>query len=663
MRMAGLRAAWAGESPWTVLLVAAICIGSALAKLVILEPVGPIVFFDELLYMQGARAMAGLEAYPSGQYPFGYPLLLAPAIALGAGYPGVYLVNVVLSSLLPFAVWLLAREVAPRRAVLAAGLSCLLPFHYLYPTQVMAESLYIPLFVACTWYAVRGRYDGPLAAAGFGALLASTFLTKYIALPGVVLLLVFWVFTLAVSTRARRVPALAGACAGLAAGVVVAAWLVYAGSQGIGVREALGGKVSGLKAGDLITLESVATWTLLYAASALLLCGPFLGVVLYRLAASVPRWWRPGSWGPMERLLLLFLMLAGGYVLVCVQHSAGALMNYPVPQRIIVRYLMHLTPLAVVIGLAGAGVGGGPGRVVAAVAAAALVYGGWLLFYGSNVFGLPHWFADIPLYSADIMVFKTQGVAIGVALMAALLPFLGGAVPLLAGALAVAVLLVAGGRPLLAQGQELTSVRPLHARALAPVLLDAAAEGQRTRVYSGFERLSLVELRQALQFWGVPRGTFEVVGASQRARTGGYDRELLITPERLEGRELLREYRFGPRTGHVYAGPPPAPDTSGPERERHPEARVGYRGEAACTAESAATGRLEWAFPGGGSGQVAVYVQQGAGGEKLFAMGGATGTEATGKWVLAGTRFLFRDASSGELLRVLPMEPGCAATP
>src|SRR5690606_30748848 len=132
------------------------------------------------------------------------------------------------------------------RALVAAVLSCLLPFHYLYPTQVMAESLYIPLFAFCTWYAVRGRYDGALAAAGFGALLAGTFLTKYIALPGVVLLLVFWLSTLAISGQAHRVRAAAGWSVALAA-ALVACWLAYAAGEGIGVREALGGKVSGLK--------------------------------------------------------------------------------------------------------------------------------------------------------------------------------------------------------------------------------------------------------------------------------------------------------------------------------------------------------------------------------------------------------------------------------
>lgn len=656
------RAAPPGESRWIMLLVLAVCAGSALSKLVLLEPVGPIVFFDELLYMQGANALAGLQAYPSGQYPFGYPLVLAPVVALGMGYAGIYLVNVALSSLLPLAVWLLARELAPRRALLASVLSCLLPFHYLYPTQVMAESLYIPLFVLATWYAVRGRYDGPLAAAGFGALLAFTFLTKYIALPGVLLLLTFWIFTLVVSGQGRRATAVALACSVVAATVLVAGWLAYAGSQDIGVREALGSKVSGLKARDLITLESVATWTLLYAASALLLCGPFLGVVLHRTAASVPRWWQPRAWGPEERLLLLFLMLAGGYVLVCVQHSAGALMNYPVPQRIIVRYLMHLTPLAVVIGIAGAGHGSGRGRAIAALASAALVYGAWLLFYGSNVFGLPHWFADIPLYSADIMVFKAQGVAIGAVVLSALLPFLGGGL-VLAGTLAIAVVLVAGGRPLLAQGQSLTSIRPLHARALAPLLLEAAANGQRTRVHSGFKRLPVVELRQALQFWGVPRDSFEVVGARQAAPADDFDHELLITTERQRRAPLVR-YRFGGSSGYVYPLSPAAMDADEPERERHPDAQVAFLAEGRCSADRAVEGILEWDLAVAGVDGVAVYARQGRdGGEKLFAAGGGAGAQATGLWVLPQTHFVFRNEVSGELLRVLEMAPGCGVTP
>lgn len=663
MRPEGIRAAWTGDPRKALLFVLLVCLGSVLSKLLLLEPVGPIVFFDELLYMQGANALAGLQAYPSGQYPFGYPLVLAPAVALGAGYDGIYLANVVMSSLLPLAVWLLGREVtSPTRALVAAVLSCLLPFHYLYPTQVMAESLYIPLFVFCTWYAVRGRFDGAAAAAGFGALLAFTFVTKYIALPGVVLLLVFWLATLAATGRRAALPVAAGAAV-IAGALVLAAWLAYAGSQDIGVREALGGKVSGLKAGDLITVRSLATWALLYAAAALLMCGPFLGVLLWRAVESAPRWIRPSSWQPMDRLLLLVLMLGGGYVLVCVQHSAGAVMNYPVPQRIIVRYLMHLTPLVVVVGLAGAGGRGGVPRLLLALASGLLLYGAWWLFYGGNAFALPHWFADIPLYSADIMVFKTQAVVVLAALGSMALPFLGGGWPLALGAVAIAGLLVAGGKPLLAQGQSLTSVRPLHARALAPLVLDAADAGERTLVRSGFRRLDLVELRQALQFWGVPRTAFAVVGARQEPPAGDFDQVLFITPDPLPGVSPVLEYPFGGRTGYVYPGALDAA-AGAPGGERYPDAAVGFeaRAEAPCTDDVAVKGVLDWRFPDGPT-RVAVYARQAEGSEKLFAVGSTTGGEGTGQWVFPHTEFVFRDHASGELLKVQGMAPGCGVTP
>ena len=664
-RPGGIRTAGSGDPRRALLLVLLVCLGSALSKLLLLEPVGPIVFFDELLYMQGAKALAGLQTYPSGQYPFGYPLVLAPAVALGAGYDGIYLANVVMSSLLPLAAWLLAREVtSPARAMLAAVLSCLLPFHYLYPTQVMAESLYIPLFVLCTWYAVRGRFDGVAMAAAFGAVLAFTFVTKYIALPGVVLLLVYWLATLAATGRRAALPA-ASAAAVAAGALVLGAWLAYADSQGIGVREALGGKVSGLKAGELITVRALATWTLLYAAAALLMCGPFLGVLLWRAAESAPRWLRPSSWTPMDRLLLLLLMLGGGYVLVCVQHSAGAVMNYPVPQRIIVRYLMHLTPLVVVVGVAGAGGRGGVLRVAMALASALLLYAAWWLFYGGNVFGLPHWFADIPLYSADIMVFKAHAVAALVAVASLALPFLTGGWPLAFGGLAVAGLLLAGAKPLLAQGQSLTSVRPMHARALVPLLLDAADAGDRTLVRSGFRRLQLVELQQALQFWGVPRTAFAVVGARQEPPGGDFDRTLLITPDEVPGRTPLLEYAFGGRTGYVYPADADADAIPGKaSMERYPDADIGFlaRADAPCSDDAAVGGVIEWRFPDGPTG-VAVYARQAGGREKLFAVGSATGAQDTGTWVFPHTEFVFRDHVSGEVLKVHAMPPGCGVAP
>ena len=186
----------ARQDTWDIAACVLLVLACTLAKFAWLDPVGPLIFFDELLYRQGAEALAGLRTYPSGHYPFLYPLLLAPGEALHAGYRGIFVANVLAGSALIPACWLLARTVGMRWGWPCALAAALLPLQWLFPTQVLSENLFVPLFAWTVWYAIRAARPGVSASMVYGVALASLFLVKYLALPAIPVIWAAWLFGL-----------------------------------------------------------------------------------------------------------------------------------------------------------------------------------------------------------------------------------------------------------------------------------------------------------------------------------------------------------------------------------------------------------------------------------------------------------------------------------
>jgi hypothetical protein len=541
------------------LACAVLVIASLVAKFWLLHPVGPIIFFDELLYMEGARAVAGALSYPSGQYPFLYPMAIAPALLGGWGYHGIFVINVLASSSLIVFAWALARTVGCRPAWPAALLCALLPLHWVFPTQVLSENLFVPMFLAAAWISVRGTTLRLAGAFGFGVLLASLFLTKYLALPALPVLWAFWVAS-SVSGRRGRLPwiALAGSLAGVV--VALASWLLFAAHSDIGLAEAFGSKVSGVKAGDLITPTSVALWAVAYLCVLALISAPFLPRFIEETLGLARGHWRRMLDQPLSRLLVLALLLCGGYWLVCIQHSAGALHNYPVPQRIVARYLMHLTPLLMVLGYALVlkGRSASTPRALSIVLALACIVALWLarsVLYDDLVWDLPDWFAGIPLYSADILAWRDSWMlpAVGaLLLLSALMP--AGRMLAVIWTLVLACVLAVAGWNVKARAEKPAMTRPLHARALLPVLDSLAKDGNRVTVVTEVKSEPPNVMRQSLAFWGWREPSVLVAGPRMRASPDRQVIYITMDPPPTSA-QVLSTYRVGRRNGVIYRLP------------------------------------------------------------------------------------------------------------
>lgn len=637
---------------------------SVYLKLRLLTPVGPLAFFDELLYGLGARALAGDGIYPSGHYPFVYPLFLAPQFLFGGGYDGIFVSNVVATSTLPIAGWLLARTCGARIGTPVALCLALLPIHFVLPTQVLSENLFVPMFVFSAWYAVRGRFDGAWASAAYGVLLAALFLTKYLALPAVPLLAAFWLFGLRQAGADRRRLGLAGMAALCGAAVLVLAWVVYAGRAGIGVAEAFGAGLSHYRVSARITSSALGFWFPVYVVTLLLACGPSLAKLIEQSMLFLRAPVRYLGEGPYARLAVLTALLAGGYVLVCVHHSASLAMNYPNPQRVVARYFMHVVPLVVVLGVCGIAQGlgrrGGPLlTVVASILCGLGLWAGWQVLYQNAVWPLSPWFASIPLIAADILGYRKEGliaaaVILGVlSLPMARIPFVRWLYPL-----ALAALLLDGSSYAGRNARGETAYIPVHARMLAPYVLADMHEGKRVLVINGAPRVSVGDMRQALVFWGGREALLEVVGED---RGSGFPADIdsvyRITQRAHPAAELVKSYRLGTRQINIYReAPEQLPDSD--EQPSAPDARASARLVPPCSGADVA--ELVWDFNPGHPGNVGIYALDGEGGEYMFAQQGSAGTQLSGPWVRKDTVFRFRSAANGRLLRdVEPDRSAC----
>lgn len=627
---------------------------SVVLKLAWLTPVGPYIFFDELLYGLGARALGGDGVYPSGHYPFLYPLYLAPQFLLGTGYEGIFAANVAATSALPVAGWLLARACGARTGTPAALCLALLPIHASYPTQVLSENLFVPLFAFAAWYAVRGRFDGRWASFVYGGLLCGLFLTKYLALPAVPLLAAFWLYGARQGGASAREAGAAGAFAAAGAALLLACWLTVATRAGIGVGDAFGGGVVEYRDSSLITPASLRFWLAAYAAVVALACGPALARLLEQalLFLRAPR--RFPAEGPYARLALLCVLLVGGYFLVCVHHSASMAMNYPEPQRVVARYLMHVVPLVVVLGVCGVGQGVGrraglPLAIAASLVGAVALWAGWRLLYHDAVWTLPPWFAGMPLLAPDTLGFRRPGVAVAAvatcaaSLLLARFRFVRGLY-----VVALAAILASGSLYVGQRARGETAYRPVHARMLAPYVLAEMQAGKRVLVVNGAPRISVDDMRQALIFWGADPERLDVVGEDRRSGfPTGVDSAFRITTRTVDGLEEVHGYRIGTRRVTIYRDDP---DALGALREPPalPGAPVAARVLPPCGA--AAVAALEWSFHPDHPGDVNIYAVDGNGREHLFARDHGAGSRSTGPWVAAETRFRFRSAESGRLL-------------
>ena len=423
------------NSEWLVVTVITFLVFVVQASWAVVNASGPSVFLDELLYKINAEAIFDLSKYPSTQYPPAYSITLAPALLFKNWFEAMLVINAFFCSMLVPASWLLARSVGLRHPLLAAMLTALLPMQAIYPHYIMSENLFVPLFVLSTALALRVESKrGPWAALLFGFILGLTHLSKYLFLPAVPLLIAVWLFAhhqeqqqQSSLTKSLLTCFLQLICILLTYSLTFGAWLYYGQVSGFALNKLLGLGHLGAKA-DAASLDSLLMWVAAYTSYVVLAWCPVWALFAVWIIQLRDRRCRhqvkAGHW----RFLILLSMLLAGYWLLATQHSFGAPYNYPIPQYILGRYVMHLSPLMIILGvwiLEQFSEQPKPPRLRSGLLYAGIVCGFAVLasriLFHQSIWPFPNWFATINCNSVDVLA-QSRPLIFGASLVVAILP-------------------------------------------------------------------------------------------------------------------------------------------------------------------------------------------------------------------------------------------------
>jgi hypothetical protein len=150
---------------------------------------GPLGSGDEMTYydMTDSFYRGFFSIVQSHHYPPLYPLAIMPALVFKTyAFEAIKVLNALYSSSVIFPAYFLARHFLGRRnSLIAVVLTCLTPYHLVFPRRILSENLYFPLFiwtVLITFTLPRSkRFRLPWDLLN-GAMLSVIYLTRFISL-------------------------------------------------------------------------------------------------------------------------------------------------------------------------------------------------------------------------------------------------------------------------------------------------------------------------------------------------------------------------------------------------------------------------------------------------------------------------------------------------
>lgn len=391
---------------------------------------GPVIFFDEMKYRSNAFSVFTLSEYADSHYPPVYPITLSVAFFANDWYGAMLKINAFVSSLLIPATWFLARMAGVSKPLIAVMLVSFLPMHIVMPGFVMSENLFIPLFIITCGLAIRGVRVGLFEAVLFGVIVALTHLVKYLFLPAIPVIYAVWLWaTIRNDKRKMDEIIYLTIVAVLSYLLLMFLWLVYGYASGFDWQHLLGLNISGMKSNS-VSIESFVMWFFAYCSYFFLASLPLWGLVVLYLFSAKEADLLNLKYLSQFRLFVLSILMIGGYLMVAIQHSFGAVYNYPEPKYILGRYLMHLMPLMIVNAVllvesvSKAKIYVIPIKVSFIISSVLVLLGfcSWQILFHGAIWNFPLWFSKISFNAVDLFVFDQIPVIVG-AFIAAIAPF------------------------------------------------------------------------------------------------------------------------------------------------------------------------------------------------------------------------------------------------
>jgi len=349
---------------WFAIVIGILIVGVLFYKHFVLNlPLGPSIFGDELLYKEKAEQIFNGKGFTSMHYPPLYSLMISIAFFFDDWYNSIQIINGILSSLLVVPIWLVSRMFLSKpKALLVILLVLLLPFQAIYPGYIMSENLFLFIFAFTVYFSLQGVNTKIWKAGLFGLFLALGYLTKYLMLPAIPVLILIWVIVPLLqlenslkfhNSKHFWINVLIMIFSLL---IVLFIWVSIAKTSGFTLIKALGlNYVKGMTSSNRLfsnngTLQDFLMWGSFYFAYLIFALLPYITLIFFSYPSF--SFFKKNIFNTKRFIyLLLISLLTLDYWFVATQHSFRALYNYPVPAKLIARYLMQTFPFLIILGV------------------------------------------------------------------------------------------------------------------------------------------------------------------------------------------------------------------------------------------------------------------------------------------------------------------------
>jgi len=324
-----------------------------------------------MTYLLNARAIYLGQIFNgevlSTHYPPLYSFLISPAFLAGNSIlHNVQLLNAVYSSLSVVLTFLILRlQLNQKFSFVGALTSALLPFHLFIPRQAFSENIYVPLLLFTVYMSIKPSDMSYKRTLLFGLMITALFLTRYITLVILPVLILFWLLRNFEGNKysivLRHLIILLSTLF-----VFYGLWVLYGVLNGVPVGGMLGFHITENTKPEYLTMERFIYFSIKVACYSVLLSGPFLFPVVVYYWNNFPRsifdrhdtgrFFRLyHSFSPKTQLLFLFSGITASFWVAITRHYWRAMYNIPNVSKFSSRYFAYLVPLVFILAWFGVG--------------------------------------------------------------------------------------------------------------------------------------------------------------------------------------------------------------------------------------------------------------------------------------------------------------------
>ena len=321
---------------------------------------GPVGSGDDMTYFEMADAFYHGIFSPRDsnyyQYPLLYPLSLVATLTFKSWtFGAIKLLNNLFSTSIIFPAYFISRRfLDARKSLITALLSCLIPFHLVFPSRIVSENLYFPLFLwtmFITFVIPENKKFRLLWDLLNGIMIAILYLTRYITLAVIPFFILAWWIKPFDGEKSLFNPGLKKlfhffllAAAMLA---TFSPWPIMGIKTGVPLNLMLGFGIAAKTTAAQLTISKLLIWVVLYACYFILVAAPVLHLLIASLWQIDLKNWRSG----FNRWVIQVLAIMAGFFAAVTRHSWRAYYNREIPSAIMGRYLIIFSVLFFTISL------------------------------------------------------------------------------------------------------------------------------------------------------------------------------------------------------------------------------------------------------------------------------------------------------------------------